>query len=331
MRGKLARAFTRNVSARIIPAHAGQTLPWLLRGSRRPDHPRTCGANRVVAHAAGLVVGSSPHMRGKPFNNALLELERRIIPAHAGQTNTFVFSLPACTDHPRTCGANGPFWYVVMFVSGSSPHMRGKLVVRSAIITSLRIIPAHAGQTPNASLRRFQPTDHPRTCGANPSIVAVLAAASGSSPHMRGKLASCHYDVTFRRIIPAHAGQTGGRVLGVLTAPDHPRTCGANASPVTSRVNSAGSSPHMRGKPLPRDPRQGPLRIIPAHAGQTTCFCGDSDLHKDHPRTCGANSETQKLTVQNIGSSPHMRGKHAVSIIPHVCERIIPAHAGQTP
>ena len=45
-------------------------------------------------------------MRGKLVPRVRLIARRRIIPAHAGQTNTFVFSLPAATDHPRTCGAN---------------------------------------------------------------------------------------------------------------------------------------------------------------------------------------------------------------------------------
>ena len=73
---------------RIIPAHAGQTLP---RGPRiRPwsDHPRACGANWVLGQHVNVAPGSSPRMRGKLRLRLGGSVANRIIPAHAGQTRS---------------------------------------------------------------------------------------------------------------------------------------------------------------------------------------------------------------------------------------------------
>ena len=48
------------------------------------------------------------------------------------------------------------------------------------------IIPAHAGHTLPHTIEIRLDWDHPRTCGAYISSADVLAAAVGSSPHMRG-------------------------------------------------------------------------------------------------------------------------------------------------
>ena len=64
MRGSPNRAGDVKTRHGIIPAHAGLTLhPWRRRYPRR-DHPRACGAHKVVARSPALVQGSSPRMRG---------------------------------------------------------------------------------------------------------------------------------------------------------------------------------------------------------------------------------------------------------------------------
>ena len=51
---------------RLIPAHAGKTLPSLRRQDLRTAHPRSRGENLVMDVADHLVAGSSPLTRGKP-------------------------------------------------------------------------------------------------------------------------------------------------------------------------------------------------------------------------------------------------------------------------
>ena len=72
------------------------------------------------------------------------------------------------------------------------------------------------------------------------------------------------------------------------------------------------------------------LRIIPAHAGQTSSTYTESSWITDHPRACGANPQIFTDKEYMIGSSPRMRGKlRPVTARPSRI-RIIPAHAGQT-
>ncbi len=152
--------------------------------------------------------GSSPRMRGKPGRRQALVMAPRIIPAHAGQTAPFCLPAMLKSDHPRACGANpdksGDFWLLF----GSSPRMRGKRKQLLALCKSVRIIPAHAGQT--VSRPRSQPgrADHPRACGANALKIKQAVIADGSSPRMRGKRCAGPMLRARPRIIPAHAGQT---------------------------------------------------------------------------------------------------------------------------
>ena len=168
MRGKRRIVDTRHNRLRIIPAHAGQTKSKRVRAFSMPDHPRACGANSCDAASGRIVTGSSPRMRGKHGHLVRRNDRDRIIPAHAGQTSKHVDVRSA--------------------VDGSSPRMRGKPTRNHRHQGRQRIIPAHAGQTDDtASPRRFS-TDHPRACGANPTLRRAEGAHVGSSPRMRGKL-----------------------------------------------------------------------------------------------------------------------------------------------
>ena len=167
--------------------------------------------------------------------------------------------------------------------------MRGKPRLERDDSRTRRIIPAHAGQT-WVWIRFFQTTtDHPRACGANEQDTDSDPDRIGSSPRMRGKHLFDAFRVRGGRIIPAHAGQTMrcarlGRVMK-----DHPRACGANASECSDPDCVGGSSPRMRGKPGRGRPIRARIRIIPAHAGQTSLLTVAVNPLPDHPRACGAN------------------------------------------
>ena len=233
------------------------------------DHPRTCGANARVIRRYSPRFGSSPHMRGKRPRRRRVDDPRRIIPAHAGQTTRPKSRAILLADHPRTCGANVLRGDLHHKDFGSSPHMRGKHSTVSFHAMRVRIIPAHAGQTPHTHRASSPRSDHPRTCGANHLHVSAKFGYFGSSPHMRGKrgfhmpLAHC------AGIIPAHAGQTTRLSFLRILRTDHPRTCGANRLILIIITPSPGSSPHMRGKRRVLLWLPGYGRIIPAHAGQT--------------------------------------------------------------
>ena len=72
------------------------------------------------------------------------------------------------------------------------------------------------------------------------------------------------------------------------------------------------------------------VRIIPAHAGQTSSSSCSCCRPSDHPRACGANCLRLHRRFHLNGSSPRMRGKHRRFRCRSYSPRIIPAHAGQT-
>ena len=126
--------------------------------------------------------------------------------------------------------------------------MRGKLPIIARQDRRVRIIPAHAGQTPAFCRSREGSSDHPRACGANGGYWRVHMDADGSSPRMRGKRLRILRPLRRSRIIPAHAGQTAPVAPSVDIDADHPRACGANTWALTGSIKEDGSSPRMRGK-----------------------------------------------------------------------------------
>ena len=330
MRGKLKLSLRQFVACRIIPAHAGQTSPSGPHPRAAPDHPRACGANEASVAAASHLAGSSPRMRGKRDEFTGVLIQRRIIPAHAGQTPARLPVRYCKTDHPRACGANQPFRTERGAQHGSSPRMRGKLEFGFYGVLYCRIIPAHAGQTAEKLSDHLNETDHPRACGANVSALQLGADKRGLSPRMRGKPAVSNRAWRPTRIIPAHAGQTLRFIVSACPWTDHPRACGANSMTDDNKALMAGSSPRMRGKLVVVVLYRGEVRIIPAHAGQTSIVPPESQCSQDHPRACGANKWDIVDSLDPAGSSPCMRGKRYWKGRPSRHLRIIPAHAGQT-
>ena len=330
MRGKPGFELDSEVAVRIIPAHAGQT-PGRWNGHvEQSDHPRACGANAALAARCSARIGSSPRMRGKPGPTRPRPRAGRIIPAHAGQTVCGARSTSVATDHPRACGANPSENSVSGTAIGSSPRMRGKLSAGKLQFAANRIIPAHAGQTIGDFIHFVYESDHPRACGANSIWGRGPPVTCGSSPRMRGKLERVGLLVPLHRIIPAHAGQTAPARYDTALRPDHPRACGANDHDNDVAALDGGSSPRMRGKPVSLAVSSMPMRIIPAHAGQTRVPYTGEVATPDHPRACGANLGGGIVDTAVHGSSPRMRGKrHIVMTVGYIL-RIIPAHAGQT-
>ena len=193
--------------------------------------------------------------------------------------------------------------------------MRGKPKLNPRKHKIPRIIPAHAGQTSSWPPSTGLSPDHPRACGANEFLAAQYRSFTGSSPRMRGKRRWCRYCSLLGRIIPAHAGQTCGRLPMYSARSDHPRACGANEGRYRDTRITYGSSPRMRGKRWCGVGLQDDGRIIPAHAGQTACSASTARHASDHPRACGANDSAQKFASTLNGSSPRMRGKLSVSVM----------------
>ena len=172
MRGTLLGVRIPDGAMGIIPAYAGNT-PASRRSPTSPgDHPRVCGEHLREVRAQFGQRGSSPRMRGTPYADGADLNQLGIIPAYAGNT---VPSRPSARnpgDHPRVCGEHLRLQACGGVRRGSSPRMRGTLVVATADSVQAGIIPAYAGNTSGNGnpLRKIR--DHPRVCGEHTKRLA---------------------------------------------------------------------------------------------------------------------------------------------------------------
>ena len=171
--------------SRFIPAPAGNTRKGTGRWPRPTVHPRTCGEHKNLLVWPESPGGSSPHLRGTrplPFSRqqkarfiphlrgTLKEIEDqvdglRFIPAPAGNTLQGAVRRDVGAVHPRTCGEHQQRQSFCGLVGGSSPHLRGTLLLPLHAPDSLRFIPAPAGNTRGPARPSGGGAVHPRTCG----------------------------------------------------------------------------------------------------------------------------------------------------------------------
>ena len=110
--------------------------------------------------------------------------------------------------HPRSRGENLHEALEVLNTRGSSPLTRGKRSSTRRSASLQRLIPAHAGKTPDSWRFRARATAHPRSRGENSRLLPPILGGRGSSPLTRGKHMSASESGDKRGLIPAHAGKT---------------------------------------------------------------------------------------------------------------------------
>ena len=165
-------------------------------------------------------------MRGALVAGRQSRFGQRIIPADAGST-----ARPCCChasgqDHPRRCGEHSIVSPECMSINGSSPQMRGALIMYIRSDLTSRIIPADAGSTFPLGYPDFTHEDHPRRCGEHLYDTGSQIINGGSSPQMRGAPPQHLPHKLKIRIIPADAGSTACLAWSFAMTEDHPRRCG---------------------------------------------------------------------------------------------------------
>ena len=91
-----------------------------------------------------------------------------------------------------------------------------------------------------------------------------------------------------------------------------------------------GSSPHVRGALVWSCPYCGHSGIIPACAGSTRYSTTGKQGRRDHPRMSGEHGGVNNNNNPTLGSSPHVRGAHAMTGEKTQVYGIIPACTGST-
>ena len=234
---------------------------------------------------------------------------------------------PRTTVHPRACGEHQSYTIGGRSMTGSSPRVRGTLVVpacprgssprvrgtrpgRRSLHRGVRFIPARAGNTPAAPARSSALAVHPRACGEH-RVVHIT-------------------DEQAMRFIPARAGNTCARRTPTSCSSVHPRACGEHWFISTPAGAGYGSSPRVRGTRAAAAACHRRSRFIPARAGNTprprASWCAPSV----HPRACGEHSTSMGSEAHVSGSSPRVRGTRDRRHRRRAVHRFIPARAGNT-
>ena len=293
-------------------------------------HPRSRGENTLQSRYAWRRAGSSPLTRGKPVSLNGRQRRQRLIPAHAGKTQVARPIRGLRWAHPRSRGENPSAVQICVGALGSSPLTRGKPRGQRATVGAAGLIPAHAGKTDERQYIRVDSRAHPRSRGENEVPGHGAAGEAGSSPLTRGKPGTITRETPIAGLIPAHAGKTPRATRRPPWTSAHPRSRGENArrgGPITS---GPGSSPLTRGKPHPGIEDAARPRLIPAHAGKTSCSWWFVLTNRAHPRSRGENETDAGIEIEARGSSPLTRGKRTKQRTQLLIFGLIPAHAGKT-
>ncbi len=145
-------------------------------------------------------------MRGTYLFSLFLAISFRFIPAYAGNISWKREKITQMPVHPRVCGEHLRIVYMSVHIFGSSPHMRGTLILPSFPFQSLRFIPAYAGNILQTRSIPGSKTVHPRICGEHGVLARGDMNTGGSSPHMRGTFSFLIIRFPYVRFIPAYAG-----------------------------------------------------------------------------------------------------------------------------
>ena len=167
VRGKLRRAPVRPFPYRSIPACAGEA-GWCCPTTRSwRVHPRVCGGSGRITVGEIFGPGPSPRVRGKRVADELGVAPVRSIPACAGEAGTTRSAPPAAPVHPRVCGGSRLGASERTASAGPSPRVRGKQYPPGLPTSSMRSIPACAGEASNEARRGWTTKVHPRVCGGS--------------------------------------------------------------------------------------------------------------------------------------------------------------------
>ena len=221
-------------------------------------------------------------------------------------------------------------WTVHNVSMGSPPRGRGKDEKLKGDLDYSGITPAWAGKRLRIFVVSTVRRDHPRVGGEKIAIFICEWKGWGSPPRGRGKELCRCLCFRRRRITPAWAGKSEGKVSAENEATDHPRVGGEKPPcPQISRTG-IGSPPRGRGKADQPARNRPAFRITPAWAGKRNGRPKRQRRRWDHPRVGGEKGCSCFVCNALSGSPPRGRGKAEFCKQMKRCYRITPAWAGKS-
>ncbi len=246
-RGTLFDWLARAVPGRFIPARAGNSARGSRPLSKQTVHPRAGGELDRRSSIFCRLVGSSPRGRGTHGRAQSVDSRCRFIPARAGNSKERETRTTHETVHPRAGGELEAKEHLEDASAGSSPRGRGTLRESFRAKSSIRFIPARAGNSSQETRDVHSYTVHPRAGGELQRDRATLFLRDGSSPRGRGTLIEASVAAIAGRFIPARAGNSRRRVAVRSCRTVHPRAGGELPKGDTLTPEKDGSSPRGRG------------------------------------------------------------------------------------
>ena len=207
--------------------------------------------------------------------------------------------------------------------------MRGNLFRRIGRRRRVRSIPAYAGEPIGGESGEIANEVYPRVCGGTVPMLASGWWASGLSPRMRGNPIYNRSRCSWRRSIPAYAGEPTPNSLATDSCEVYPRVCGGTPSPARNGGYFRGLSPRMRGNLSDPVLYCQITRSIPAYAGEPGPSIGPPVYARVYPRVCGGTTSSARWSRCRKGLSPRMRGNPNPPPTPTARAGSIPAYAGE--
>ena len=165
VRGTANDTIDQFLTARFIPACAGNSSRSRIRRTRLTVHPRVCGEQDIRLNPSTSIPGSSPRVRGTDKQSRLYLSDHRFIPACAGNSLLRRSLRSLRSVHPRVCGEQTAGDGYDQSVPGSSPRVRGTDLIPTKRFELTRFIPACAGNSSVARGCGKCRAVHPRVCG----------------------------------------------------------------------------------------------------------------------------------------------------------------------
>ncbi|ALP96680.1 CRISPR associated protein of unknown function [Salmonella enterica subsp. enterica serovar Typhimurium] len=151
--------------------------------------------------------------------------------------------------YPRWRGEHKSQYATAIANLGLSPLARGTPPEHCQFTTTLRFIPAGAGNTQHASLRSAWRPVYPRWRGEHPASSGKMSLSVGLSPLARGTPEHKSKYNRSERFIPAGAGNTSHLQVTSPIPAVYPRWRGEHSHSAFITQTASGLSPLARGTP----------------------------------------------------------------------------------
>ncbi len=181
----------------------------------------------MISIIASSAPGLSPLARGTLYTRILCAVDRRFIPAGAGNTCGTLRLVLNHSVYPRWRGEHHKPPIFPITAAGLSPLARGTRSPAPTSVPARRFIPAGAGNTCVYLSREYIRAVYPRWRGEHQPASADLCATSGLSPLARGT----HIEIVF----------------GIYSEAVYPRWRGEHTDHLLVASPEVGLSPLARG------------------------------------------------------------------------------------